>query len=88
MRPIGPMPARVCMLDRVHSLGFACMLRRVRDARPGALGQTAHRQPQQRGDLPPPLLGRHRGLGMLDGHGRPPGMVRGRPHQEGRSLFT
>jgi hypothetical protein len=58
------------------------------DAGAGPPGQPAHCQPQQRGDLPPPLLGRHCGLGMLDGHGRPPVRVRRRPHREGRSPFT
>lgn len=54
----------------------------------GPLDQPAHGQPQQRSDLPPPLLGRHHGLGMLDGQGRPPGMAWLRPHREGRSPFT
>lgn len=58
------------------------------DAGAGPSGQPAHGQPQQRGDLPSPLLGRHRGLGMLDGQGRPPGVAWRRPHREGRSPFT
>jgi len=84
------MRGRRAMTGRVPVFWRTSMLSRACDVYAGALDQPAHGQPQQRGDLPPPLFRRHRGLGMLDGHGAASGDVDGvgGPHHAVRSPFT